>query len=115
MRAKSSGNSKMGAEALEKVAATFRVLGEEGRLSLLQELKTGEKTVGELVDASGQGQASVSKHLKLMFDAGLLARRKEGVKVYYSMKDEMVFSLCHLVCGKLNADQKARGEIDYSI
>lgn len=105
----------MGAEALEKVAETFRVLGEGGRLLLLQELKSGEKTVGELVEASGQGQASVSKHLKLMFDAGLLSRRKEGVKVFYSLKDEMVFSLCHLVCGKLEADQSSREEIDYSI
>lgn len=115
MSTKSSGNFKMGADALEKVAGMFRVLGEEGRLSLLQELQTGQKTVGELVDASGQGQASVSKHLKLMFDAGFVSRRKEGVKVFYSLKDETVFSLCHLVCGKLKADQKSRGEIDYSI
>ena len=115
MSLKSSGNFRLGVEALAKVAEMFRVLGDEGRLTLLQELQTGEKTVGELVEASGQGQASVSKHLKLMFDTGLVSRRKEGVKVFYSLKDETVFSLCHLVCGKLNSDQKSREEIDYSI
>lgn len=91
------------------------MLGEWVRLSLLQELMSGEKTVGELVEASGQGQASVSKHLKLMYDAGLLSRRKEGVKVFYRLKDDMVFSLCQLVCGKLATDQKTREEIDFSI
>ncbi len=49
---------------------------------LLQELKEGEQMVGELVELTGMGQASVSKHLKTMFDAGLLSRRKEGVKVF---------------------------------
>ncbi len=98
-----------------KVAATFRVLGEGARLELLQELKSGEKTVGELVEATRQGQASVSKHLKLMFDSDLLSRRKEGVKVFYAMKDELVSALCELVCGKLNKDQSDRGDIDYSI
>ncbi len=115
MRVKSSGNFRLGAEALENVAEIFRIIGEAGRLALLQELKTGEKTVGELVDASGQGQASVSKHLKLMHGAGLLSRRKQGVKVFYAVKDELVFSLCRLVCGNLDEEQKGRAEIDYSI
>ena len=94
---------------------TFRILGEGARLVLLQELKSGEKTVGELVELTCQGQASVSKHLKLMYNYELLSRRKEGVKVFYALKDEMVFDLCQLVCGKLNADQQSREEVDYSI
>jgi ArsR family transcriptional regulator len=106
---------KLSAEALEMVAETFRALSDAGRLALLQELKEGERMVGELVESTGMGQASVSKHLKTMFDAGLLSRRKEGVKVFYGVKDELVFALCKLVCGKLDEDQRGRGEIDFSI
>lgn len=107
--------TKLSIEALELVAETFRALSDAGRLALLQELKEGERMVGDLVEATGMGQASVSKHLKTMFDAGLLGRRKEGVKVYYSVKDELVFSLCRLVCGKLEQDQKGRDLIDFAI
>ena len=115
---KSAKNAKLSAEALELVAETFRALGDAGRLALLQELKVGEHMVGELVEATGMGQASVSKHLKTMFDAGLLSRRKEGVKVFYGVKEELVFSLCRLVCGKLESDQRDRRdrrEVDFSI
>ncbi|MFC7339274.1 ArsR/SmtB family transcription factor [Haloferula chungangensis] len=107
--------SRLSGEALEKVAETFRALSDAGRLALLQELKDGEQMVGELVDSTGMGQASVSKHLKTMFDAGLLSRRKEGVKVFYAVKDELVFSLCRLVCGKLDEDQRGRAMVDFSI
>jgi len=112
---KKKNPQKLGSAALEKVAGTFRVLGEAGRLALLQEMKGGERTVGELVELTGQGQASVSKHLKLLHEAGLLARRKEGVKVFYGVKEEMVFSLCKLVCGSLADRQRPRDRVDFSI
>ena len=106
---------KMGPEALEKLAAVFKVLGDGGRLALLQELKEGETTVGDLIERTGQGQAMVSKNLKAMRDAGLLKRRKEGVYVYYRVDDPHVFELCELVCGKLSRDQRAWGGIEYFI
>ena len=83
--------------------------------AVLQELKEGEKMVGELVTITGIGQASVSKHLKAMSDAGLLARRKDGVRVYYHVADRMVFDLCELVCGKLNRDKESLSEVEYFI
>jgi ArsR family transcriptional regulator len=43
----------------------------------------------------------VSKHLKILQDAGLLARRQEGNTVYYSIADESVFQLCEVVCSSL--------------
>jgi len=88
-------------EALELVATRFKVLAEPMRLRLLQALESGERTVGELVKETGAGQANVSKHLNLLADAGLVGRRKEGLKVYYFILDPMVFELCKLVCGSL--------------
>ncbi|MDA7865794.1 metalloregulator ArsR/SmtB family transcription factor [Akkermansiaceae bacterium] len=106
---------QMSPKALAKLGAVFKVLGDGGRLALLQELKQGEKTVGELVELTGQGQATVSKSLKMMSEAGLLERKKEGVRVFYRVEDRLVFDLCELVCGKLNRDHKSLSEIEYSI
>lgn len=96
--------------ALELVAARFRILGEPMRLRLLDELRGGEKTVTALVEATGAGQANVSKHLSLLTDAGMVGRRKDGLSVYYSIVDESLFQLCDLVCGRLQKEfaEKAR-------
>ncbi|MGJ8695879.1 MAG: ArsR/SmtB family transcription factor [Verrucomicrobiaceae bacterium] len=106
---------KLTAEGLERVAGLFRVLGEAGRLTLLQELKVGERSVNELVECSGMSQAAVSRQLKSLHEAGVLSRRKEGTKVYYAVADVMIYELCELVCGKLMKDQKTRQEIEYMI
>jgi DNA-binding transcriptional ArsR family regulator len=97
-------------EALELVAARFKVLAEPMRLRLLQTLEAGERTVGELVSETGAGQANVSKHLNLLADAGLVGRRKEGLNVYYFIADPMVFELCKLVCGSLQKQLAKRAK-----
>ena len=96
--------------ALELVAARFRMLGEPMRLRLLNELRGGEKTVTALVEATGAGQANVSKHLSLLTDAGMVGRRKEAMNAYYFITDESLFELCDLVCGRLQKEfaEKAR-------
>jgi ArsR family transcriptional regulator len=88
-------------EALELIAARFRVLSEPMRLRILHALGDGETTVGGLVEALGAGQANVSKHLGVLLDAGIVARRKEGLNAYYSVADESIFQLCELVCASL--------------
>ncbi|MEO6923465.1 MAG: metalloregulator ArsR/SmtB family transcription factor [Bryocella sp.] len=84
---------------LDAVAARFRVLGEPFRLRLLQELQGGPKTVTELVERLEGGQPNVSKHLRLLFDAGLVRRVRQGNSIHYSIGDPVVFELCELVCG----------------
>jgi ArsR family transcriptional regulator len=91
-------------EALELVAARFRMLAEPMRLRLLNELRAGEKTVTELVEATEAGQANVSKHLGLLADAGMVARRKDGLNVFYFIADESLFELCDLVCSRLQRE-----------
>ncbi|MFH4234103.1 metalloregulator ArsR/SmtB family transcription factor, partial [Acinetobacter baumannii] len=71
-------------EALEMIAARFRCLGEPMRLRILRALQSGEeKSVGQLVDELGATQANISKHLKVLVDAGILARRPQSTAVYY--------------------------------
>jgi DNA-binding transcriptional ArsR family regulator len=91
----------MNDRTLEMVAERFRVLGDPLRLRLLQAMGTGELSVGELVTHTATSQANVSKHLGMMLRAGLIRRRKEGLKVFYAPADPSVFKICDLVCGSL--------------
>ncbi|MGP1383077.1 MAG: ArsR/SmtB family transcription factor [Thainema sp.] len=89
------------AEVVQQVAEYFSVLGEPMRLRLLNLLRDGEKCVQELVEATETSQANVSKHLKVMLQAGILSRRSEGTSAYYSVSDDLIFELCNLVCDRL--------------
>ena len=94
---------RMTPDALELVAERFRVLGEPMRLRLLDAMRSGERSVGELVDRTDATQANVSKHLALLHAAGLVSRRRAGTTVYYALTDPSIFQLCDLVCGRLEA------------
>ena len=63
-------------------------------------------SVGDLVEMTRAGQANVSKQLQLLLRAGLVARRKEGLRVYYSIVDPSVFDICEVVCGSLSSQLK---------
>ncbi len=88
-------------EALELIAARFRVLGEASRLRLIIALEAGEKNVTMLVKQTGMTQANVSRQLLALTDAGILARRKDGLNVYYQIADRGIFELCDHVCGSI--------------
>jgi len=88
-------------EALELVAARFRAMGEPLRLRILQQLENGERSVSALAESLGATQPNVSKHLKVLQDAGLVKRRQQGTSAYYSIADEMVFELCEMICTRL--------------
>jgi DNA-binding transcriptional ArsR family regulator len=87
--------------ALTLVARRFAVLAEPMRLRLLHALFDGEKSVNELVALTDGTQANVSRHLQTLTQAHLLARRKEGLQVFYAIADPSIFKLCELVCGSL--------------
>lgn len=96
-------------ELIEIVAGRFKALGEPARLQILATLREGERTVGELVEETGLGQANVSKHLQLLHSLGFVTRRKEGLFVYYGLADRDVFRLCDIMCGRIEKETKARG------
>ncbi|MEK7380129.1 MAG: metalloregulator ArsR/SmtB family transcription factor [Gemmatimonadota bacterium] len=103
--------SQLTAATIDLVAERFRTLGEPTRLILLDQLRRGqERSVNQLVDATGAGQANVSKHLQILLAAGFVSRRKDGTTVYYQLADPTVFQLCDLVCGRAEVviEQKRR-------
>lgn len=84
---------------IDLVAQRFRVLGEPMRIKLLDRLRDGDATVGELQRALGASQQNVSKHLAILYDAGMVSRRKDGTHVRYAISDPAIFDLCDQVCG----------------
>jgi DNA-binding transcriptional ArsR family regulator len=100
----------MSDKMLDLVARRFRTLGEPYRMRILQELEAGERSVGELVAVLDGNQPNVSKHLQILFDAGLIGRRREGTSSFYAISDPMVFKLCALVCS--SEAEKSRREFE---
>lgn len=90
-------------EVIALVAERFRVLSEPARLSILDVLMDGERTVSELSEETGLNQANLSKHLGLLRMSGFVRRRKEGLYAYYSVDDPTVKELCSIMCGRLEA------------
>jgi DNA-binding transcriptional ArsR family regulator len=88
-------------EALEILARRFRALGDATRLALLQALFGQERTVQELCALTDTTQANASKHLALLFEQGLVARRRDGLFTRYWIADATLEPLCRLVCGSL--------------
>jgi len=66
-------------------ARFFQALGDPTRLALLRELRAGSRHVGELVEALGCPQPKVSRHLKVLREAGLVRDRRDGRNVAYEV------------------------------
>ncbi|MDZ4185912.1 MAG: metalloregulator ArsR/SmtB family transcription factor [Desulfuromonadales bacterium] len=71
-------------------------IGQETRIAILEFLRDGERCVCEIFPAIGHEQSNVSRHLNLMLAAGILSRRKEGLKIYYGVRYPEVLELLDL-------------------
>lgn len=105
------GMKRLTPELLRLVAERFKALGEPARLTILSQLRDGEATVSDLIETTGMGQANVSKHLQLLHALGFVARRKDGLFVYYSLADASVFQLCDIMCGRIADEARQRGRV----
>jgi ArsR family transcriptional regulator len=104
-------NVEMTPEMLDLVAARFKALAEPTRLRILSVLRDGERTVSDLVDETGLGQANVSKHLQLLHELRYVERRREGLFTVYSLADEDVFALCDIVCGRIEREVRTQSAL----
>ena len=83
-----AGTPALGAEEAKQKALVFKALADPNRLRLLSIVKagsSGESCVCDLTDPLALGQPTVSHHLKILVDAGLLQREKRGTWAYYSL------------------------------
>jgi len=96
-------------------ADLFRLLGHPVRVRVLELLRDGELTVGELQAALELDSGGMSQHLTAMRRQGVLESRKEGVKVHYRVKDPRTFQLLAvaraIVTGQLEESSAILGDL----
>ncbi len=97
-------------QALDLVAMRFRSLGEPMRLKIVRLLEQSELSVGELVQRLKSSQANVSKHLKVLMNAGVLCRRVQGTSAFYSICDPLIIKICDTICSGTARNLKAQAE-----
>jgi DNA-binding transcriptional ArsR family regulator len=95
---------------LGMIAEFFKVLSETSRLQILCSLKSGTKNVSEIIEITGLGQANVSKHLKMLSQSGIVERSQQGVQVYYTISNPLIFTICDLVCNSLATNLQQQEE-----
>jgi DNA-binding transcriptional ArsR family regulator len=86
-------------ELLPSVVERLRALADESRLRILMRLREGECNVTTLTEELGIAQASVSKHLTVMREVGIVEVTRSGNTAIYRVKDASVFDMCEIVCG----------------
>ncbi len=92
--------------------STFlKAIAQPTRLKILYFLKDGEKCQCKIIPQMKEDQSSISRHLTSLKNAGILESRKEGVSVYYKIKDRRVFSILALVDDMLKTQVKEEAKV----
>jgi DNA-binding transcriptional ArsR family regulator len=78
-------------------AELCKTFADPKRLMIINELRNGECTVGDLAVAIKTPQAIVSRHLAILRDRGVVKPRREGNNVYYSLTDSQIMAVCDMM------------------
>ena len=89
---------------LRAVSLFFHALSDEGRMRLVILLESGEKSVTELTELSGERMVNVSARLRGLLHHRLVVRRREGRKMFYSLADKHVADIIRNACEHINED-----------
>lgn len=84
-------------QVFQKVAEYFALLSDPTRLRILSCLCNRERAVNEVVEAVGLTQANISRHLNILYRAGVVDRRREGSSVLYRVIDPNFVDICRTV------------------
>ena len=83
-------------ESLAVKAKLFRGFSDPSRLSILEALRDGPRTVGDIVETTGLSQPNTSNHLACLLDCGLVNRQPQGRFAIYQLSDQRVAALLTL-------------------
>ena len=75
----------------------FKALAHPARIRILEHLRDGEKSAGELLEALGLEQSNGSQHLAVLRNKNILVARREGTSVHYSVRDPMLYQILDLL------------------
>ena len=88
---------KYNSELYKLKAELCKTFSDPKRLIIINELREGEKAVGELANVLKISQAVVSRHLAILREKGVVIPRREGTNVFYSLADPQIGKACDLV------------------
>ncbi len=88
----------------------LKAIAQPTRLKILYFLKHGEKCQCKIIPFMNEDQSNISRHLTHLRDIGILESRREGVSVYYRIKDKRIFSLLSLVDQMVKAEIKEKAK-----
>jgi DNA-binding transcriptional ArsR family regulator len=86
---------------LEDAANVFAVLSAPMRLRILSSLCHGEKNVGQLLADVQTTQPNMSQHLNLLYRAGVVCKRRDGVQIFYAIADKHIVNICQAMCERV--------------
>lgn len=89
----------------DRAAQYFALLSEPARLRIIQAVCSEERSVQDVVALTELPQPNVSRHLSLLYRAGVLSRRREGTFVFYRISDPLLTDLCRSVCVRLAGER----------
>jgi len=75
----------------------FKALAHPARIRILEHLRDGEQSAGEVLEALGLEQSNGSQHLAVLRNRGILVARREGANVVYSVRDPMLYQILDLL------------------
>ena len=84
---------------MNRMAKLFATLSNPARLRILNCLRTGSRSVGDIHRSCRLKQANTSKHLRVLWEAGLVRPQRDGTSVHYTISEPLIFGLCDLACG----------------
>jgi DNA-binding transcriptional ArsR family regulator len=97
-------------DAAEEACALMKVLSNPDRMLLLCELSEGERNVGELQDAVGIQQPTLSQQLAVLRDENLVGTRREGKNIYYSIASAQAMAVLHVLYAQFCAPKGRKGK-----
>ncbi len=115
MPTKAKVNNKVGEVSASRVFAVaaelFSVLSTPIRLRILGALCDSEQSVSQILEKVDATQPNLSQHLAILYRHGVIAKRKEGAQVIYSVKNEKAVALCRSVVSQVAIELEEEGGV----
>ena len=84
-----------------RAAELFGVLSTPVRLQIIGQLCQKECNVSHLLSAIEVSQPNISRHLSVLYQAGVVAKRRSGASIFYRMANDSVVSICKVMCAEV--------------
>lgn len=99
-----AGFPEISSLTLERAAELFGVLSTPVRLQIIRALCGGEQNVTHLLAQIEASQPNMSRHLQVLYQAGVLTKRRSGHQIFYRLADDSQTLVCRLICSSLECD-----------